>query len=182
MAIRFPLTCSPPHRGGERPYGQVSEMKKTSKLLYPAALLLTVLLAGLLSARSRQLLLIHGDSMSPSYRSGSLVWLDKRAAEWARGDVVLFRCEGLGRSLVKRIAAQPGDELCLEEDGLYINGERAAPAPPEQGRAACLGTEPTRVPAGYYFLLGDNLEESVDSRDARVGLVPEAALLGRVMG
>lgn len=156
-------------------------MKKHNKLFYPAALLLTVLLAALLSARHVQLLLIHGGSMAPAYRSGSLVLLEKQPAAWEKGDVVLFRCEGLGRRLVKRIAALPGDELQLEADGLYINGVRAAPVPPEESRAAFLGPAPYRVPPGFYFLLGDNLAESVDSRDGRVGLVPEADLLGRVL-
>ena len=156
-------------------------MKKHNKLLYPAALLLTVLLAALLSARHVQLLLIHGDSMAPAYRSGNLVLLEKQVRDWKKGDVVLFRSEVLGRSLVKRIAALPGDEIVVDADGLYINGLCAAPAPPEESRADFLGPAPYRVPPGFYFLLGDNLTESVDSRDRRVGLVPEADLLGRVL-
>ena len=156
-------------------------MKTRRKLIYPAALALTVLLAALLSARHIQLLLIHGGSMAPAYRSGSLVLLEKQPDGWEKGDVVLFRCEGLGRSLVKRIAALPGDELLVDADGLYINGLRAAPAPPEESRADFLGPAPYRIPPGFYFLLGDNLAESVDSRDVRVGLVAEADLLGRVL-
>ncbi len=155
-------------------------IKKRFRLIYPAALLLTVLLAAILSMRSRQLLLIHGDSMAPALRSGSLVLLEKRVSDWERGDVALFRCEGLGRNLVKRIAGMPGDELLLEEDGVYINGFRAAPAPPEESRAVFLDSGPQLIPPGFYFLLGDNPDGSVDSRDARVGLVPESALIGRV--
>ena len=155
-------------------------MKRQSKWIYPAALALTVLLAALLSMRSRQLLLIHGDSMTPAFRSESLVLLEKRVSDWERGDVALFRCEGLSRNLVKRIAGMPGDELRLEEDGVYINGRRAAPAPPEENRAAFLDSGRYLIPSGYYFLLGDNPDGSVDSRDARVGLVPESALIGRV--
>ena len=144
------------------------------------AVLAVVLLAAWISAFHVQLLLIHGDSMTPTYRSGTLVLLEKQVSSWERGDVVLFRCEGLDRSLVKRIAAMPGDELLLEADGIYVNGLRAAPAPAEENRADFLNATPYRVPPGFYFLLGDNPAGSVDSRDARVGLVPETALLGRV--
>lgn len=157
-------------------------MKTRSGRRYAAALLATVLAVGLLSAFRVQLLLIHGSSMAPSYRSGSLVLLDKRARDWRRGDVALFRCPALGRRLVKRIAAVPGDVLRLTEAGLTINGRLAAAAPAEGTRADFLTPEPFTVPAGYYFVLGDNPEESVDSRDARVGLVAEDALIGVVIG
>lgn len=140
------------------------------------ALLAVVLAAALCSAFFFQLLLIHGDSMAPAYRSGSLVLLQKRPAAFRRGDVVLCRSEKLGRSLVKRIAAAEGDSLSVEGGELYINGRPAGQMPAEGERAAL----PETVPPGCFLLLGDNRAESVDSRDARLGLVTEKALRGRV--
>ena len=142
-----------------------------------AAALAVVLLAALCSVFFVQLLLIHGDSMSPAYRSGSLVLLQKRPASYARGDVVLCRSEALGRSVVKRIAAMEGDALAIEGDGLYINGVYAA-AMPEPARRAAL---PAVVPPGQYLLLGDNRAESVDSRDAALGLVTQSQLRGKIL-
>ena len=80
------------------------------------AVLAVVLLAAWISAFHVQLLLIHGDSMAPAYRSGSLVLLEKRVDEPEKGDVLLVRAEGLGRNLVKRVAAVGGDTLTIEED------------------------------------------------------------------
>ncbi|MCR5576466.1 MAG: signal peptidase I [Oscillospiraceae bacterium] len=142
-----------------------------------AAALAVVLLAALCSAFFVQLLLIHGDSMSPVYRSGSLVLLQKRPAAYSRGDVVLCRSETLGRSVVKRIAATEGDALAVEGDGLYINGVWAAAMPEESERAVL----PAAVPPGQFLLLGDNRAESVDSRNAALGLVTQAQLRGRVI-
>ena len=88
-----------------------------------AAALAVVLAAALCSAFFVQLLLIHGDSMAPAYRSGSLVLLDKHPAAYESGDVVLCRSAALGRSVVKRIAAAEGDALNVEGGALYINGE-----------------------------------------------------------
>ena len=140
-----------------------------------AAAALVVLAAALCSAFFVQLLLIHGDSMSPAYRSGSLVLLQKRPASYERGDVVLCRSEVLGRSIVKRIAAGEGDALAIEDGGLYINGVYAGPMPED---AAAL---PTAVPPGKLLLLGDNRAASVDSRSAALGLADEGQLRGKVI-
>lgn len=140
-----------------------------------AAAALAVLAASLCSAFFVQLLLIHGDSMSPAYRSGSLVLLQKRPASFERGDVVLCRSEVLGRSIVKRIAAAEGDALEVGEDGLYINGVYAAPMPEDAAEL------PALVPPGKLLLLGDNLSASVDSRSAALGLVDETRLRGKVI-
>ncbi len=145
------------------------------------AVLAVVLLAAWVSAFHVQLLLIHGDSMAPAYRSGSLVLLEKRVDEPSRGDVLLVRAEGLGRSIVKRAAAVGGDTLTVEDGVLFVNGVRAAELPPEPERAAFLSETPFVLPEGSLFLLGDNHDASVDSRDARVGLVPVGAVRGRVL-
>ena len=92
--------------------------KNASYILVLAAV---VLLAMLVSIFKWQLLLIHGDSMAPTYRSFSLVLLDKQPGAYSRGDVVLYRCESLGRGIVKRIAAVPGDRLRAEDGTLLIN-------------------------------------------------------------
>ena len=145
------------------------------KRRFLAAAALVVLAAALSSAFFVQLLLIHGDSMSPAYRSGSLVLLQKRPGAYGRGDVVLCRSEALGRSVVKRIAAMEGDALAMAGDGLYINGAWAGPMPED---AADL---PAVIPPGKLLLLGDNRAASVDSRSAALGLVDETRLRGKVI-
>lgn len=134
--------------------------KNASYILVLAAV---VLLAMLVSIFKWQLLLIHGDSMAPTYRSFSLVLLDKQPGAYSRGDVVLYRCESLGRGIVKRIAAVPGDRLRAEDGTLLINDEPTAPLP---GGGSAPGIPHRReftVPDGSFFLLGDNLEHSIDS-------------------
>ena len=152
--------------------------KNASYILVLAAV---VLLAMLVSIFKGQLLLIHGDSMAPTYRSFSLVLLDKQPSAYSRGDVVLYRCESLGRGIVKRIAAVPGDRLRAEDGTLLINDEPAAPLPEEGVRPEYLTGGEFTVPEGSFFLLGDNLEHSIDSRYAEIGLAEERGMVGKVL-
>lgn len=153
--------------------GERSMTRQTRRFL--AAALAVVLAAAVCSAFFVQLLLIHGDSMAPTYRSGSLVLLEKRPAAYRRGDAVLCRSAALGRSVVKRIAAAEGDALKVEGGALYVNGEYAGAMPADPAAL------PEVVPAGCFLLLGDNRERSVDSRSASLGLVSQEQLRGRIL-
>lgn len=151
-------------------------MKKLSAFFYALIIIFVGLCAWFISNNCFQLLLISGDSMAPTYSSGSFALVDRRGGDYAAGDVVLFHCEGLGRNLVKRIAAVPGDRLAAEQNTLYINGTAAAPLPPEEERSLL----PECVPENTYLMLGDNVGQSVDSRYAEVGLVDGSQLIGRL--
>lgn len=76
-------------------------------------------------------------SMEPTIHQGSLILGLRQFGELHTGDVVIFRHDG--RTLVKRIAASPGETYIL-------NGS------------------PVTVPAGQYLLLGDNAADSYDAR------------------
>ena len=76
-------------------------------------------------------------SMEPTIHQGSLILGLRQFGELRTGDIVIFRHDG--RTLVKRIAASPGETYIL-------NGR------------------PITVPAGCYLLLGDNIADSYDAR------------------
>lgn len=76
-------------------------------------------------------------SMEPTIKENSLIFGIRVFGEMHRGDIVVFVHDG--RQLVKRIAGVPGDKV-------YAGGQALT------------------VPAGCYFVLGDNSEDSVDSR------------------
>lgn len=80
---------------------------------------------------------VPSTSMEPTIHQGSLIIGFRLYGELRTGDIVIFRHEG--RTLVKRIAASPGETYIL-------NGS------------------PITVPDGYYLLLGDNILESYDAR------------------
>ena len=127
--------------------------------------------------------------------------------EPARGDVVVFRLPSdPSTNYIKRLVGLPGDKILYRNKRLYINGE---PVEFElQGRylgegqpGAVLGFETLgqnghdvlimpgqrsaegvyEVPPGYYFMMGDNRDNSRDSRYPGVGLIPESNVVGKAV-
>lgn len=122
-----------------------------------------------------------------------------------RGDVAVFRLpRDPSINYIKRVIGLPGDTIEYERGRLTINGvemplERGEPLTIDDdsgvlftetldGKAhpilhsmplGARGKYTITVPAGHYFCMGDNRDNSQDSRSSKVGLVPEANLVGR---
>ena len=119
--------------------------------------------------------------MEPTYHSFSLVLIDKRGSLPARGEGIIFRAQGLKSKLVKRVAGVPGDTLVIRDGNLLVNG--TVPEAYENMRfdeAGLLQTQIT-LKEKEYFVLGDNIPESVDSRSTQVGIVLEDDIIGRLI-
>lgn len=104
-----------------------------------------------------------------------------------RGDVIVFetppeasRCEfGLGgETFVKRVVGMPGEMIRGRSGRIYIDGEELEEPYLDDGVAEERSFPEQTVPDGHYFMLGDNRDQSCDSRDW--GPVPRENLIGEV--
>ena len=118
-----------------------------------------------------------------------------------RGDIVIINSRKAGKRLVKRIIGLPGDTILIQNNTLVINGEPAQyqilsedptgiiieEALPNMAHQAQFSRHffarkgrsfgPTVVPANQYFVLGDNRDNSADSR--LYSFVPRGEIVGR---
>jgi signal peptidase I len=110
-----------------------------------------------------------------------------------RREIVVFkappraavRCPGGGGVFVKRIIGVPGDQWRERVGYVYVNGRRLEEPYVEPDRRdrqshelADLAPGKTRIPQGDYLMMGDNRDESCDSRVW--GLVPRKDIIGEV--
>jgi signal peptidase I len=125
-------------------------------------------------ARWTPLVRVHGLSMQPTLEHGQ--WLLTRRGAAAVGDIVVFTT-GRGRRCVKRIVAAPGDVVELEAGRLFVNRQSMDGQP----RTAGARVETWDVPDGHFFVVGDNLRQSDDSRVWQEPFVPAAGISGVVV-
>jgi signal peptidase I len=85
--------------------------------------------------------------------------------------------------LIKRCIAVSGDFVNIDADGnVYVNDELIdEPYLTEKSLGECDLTFPYQVPESRCFMLGDDREVSVDSRNSAVGSVSEEQIVGRII-
>lgn len=146
---------------------------------------LTIALLTIALAAAAGLLLRHytvgtvrvaGSSMEETLMGGDLALVTRETGSPGRGDVVECRFPGRTGTYVKRIVALPGDSVVFSGGQLSINGE-AVDEP-----YASSATEDYAVQLGEneYLALGDNRQESYDSRMEDMGPIVREDILGQV--
>ena len=124
--------------------------------------------------------LVRGSSMQPCIFDGDRLLVDKISyslAEVKRFDVVILTCPKEPTvDYVKRIIGLPNDQVELKDGRLFVNGETLT----EPFAPVCdyAGDGTWRVPAGHFFVLGDNRPVSSDSREG--WCVARTAIRGKV--
>jgi signal peptidase I len=176
---------------GEGSKGKRSSRRRTV-LEYVALAVVAVAVALLIQAFLVKPYRIPSGSMEDTLLIGDRVLVDRLSWHFSqprRGDIVVFHAPQEATALIKRIIGTPGDTVSVSGGAGYVNGRRLSepyvrrvdgkPEPTDpftNGRPWSL-QQPYTVPAGSYFLMGDNRTASGDSRD--FGPIARGQLVGR---
>ncbi len=124
---------------------------------------------------------VDGQSMMPTLSNNEPLFFYRFDRHFNRGDIVAIDMPN-GEYYVKRIIAVEGDEVDIKDGNVYLNGELLE-EPYIQGTTAPTSEiveYPLVVSEGKFFVLGDNRENSRDSRS--IGEVSHYAILGKIIG
>lgn len=148
---------------------------------------LGVVLAILVKLLAFQFFAVPSPSMSPTLQVGDRILVQKydiNRGQLHRGDIIVFHRPPTDHvdpniaDVVKRVVALPGQVVGSSGGHLVVNGQ--AVAEPYLPAGAVTTNVPTeRVPAGDYFVMGDNRQNSYDSR--YFGPISAASIVGQVI-
>ena len=159
----------------------VREVIETA-LYLAVAMILALLIVKFVGQRTK----VDGDSMQPTLYDTQNLILDKityRFKDPERFDIIVFPFEGSGgeEHFIKRIIGMPGESVQILNGYVYINGEKletdiyGKELIENAGRAK----EPITLGEDEYFVLGDNRNNSRDSRYTEVGNIKREDITGR---
>lgn len=147
------------------------------------SILIAVVLALFIRYFIVELYVVDGPSMQPTLQSGERLIVNKfiyRFGEPARGDVVVFKYPSdPSRDFIKRVIAIPGDTIEIKDGRVFVNGQLLNE---QYILERTRGSYPlSTVPEGRIFAMGDNRNNSEDSRFKDVGFVPYELVKGKAM-
>ena len=133
--------------------------------------------------------IVQEHSMENTLKPNDYLFISKQSyrlfGDPQRGDIIVFHsvlttADGAEKLLVKRIIALPGDTISIAGGVVYVNGEAQDEPYTKDGYTNTEMDEVT-VPEGQLFCMGDNRQNSRDSRDPLIGFVDEDDVLGKAV-
>ncbi len=156
--------------------------KETGKEIkeWSRSILLAVVIAVIIRLFFLEVFLVEGSSMEPTLDHQERLIVNKvvyLVREPEVGEIVVFNYSPK-RDFIKRIIAEEGDTVEIEDDSLYVNDTPVEEPYLDKG-ITISDFGPVTIPEGYFFVLGDNRSNSMDSRDPSVGPVSQEDIKGR---
>lgn len=123
---------------------------------------------------------VNGSSMYPTLKDGEILLLNKMNRNFKRFDIVVADVSNI--KVIKRVIGLPGENISYENCKLYINGNEIKDYVTE-----CITEDFSlenlygynMIPEGYYFVMGDNRQDSADSRKYEIGLIKADQIQGK---
>ena len=159
----------------------LKEILSTSVYLL-VVLLITYLIVNFVGQRTE----VVGSSMESTLSDGDNLIVDKityRFKEPERYDIIVFPFQYAKNTYyIKRIIGLPNETVQIINGKVYINEQLLNdPYGYEDITNYGSASAPITIGEGQYFVLGDNRNKSVDSRDPAIGLINEDDIIGRAV-
>lgn len=129
---------------------------------------------------------VIGNSMEPTLYSGQKVYINKLSYMFGQpksGDIIIFLPNGNENShyYVKRVVATPGDKVQIVEGRLVVNGKNYSDnITRDKISDPGIAADEISLASDEFFVLGDNPNNSEDSRSANIGVVKKEYIIGKV--
>ena len=132
---------------------------------------------------------VDGHSMDPTLNDQDMLYLSSFRYEPQQGDIVVLHknFEGINKPIVKRVIAVGGQtvEIDYDTNTVYVDGEPIHQdfilEPMVQPSNPAMQQTYWEVPEGSVFVMGDNRNNSLDSRDDELGPVDNRYILGKAI-
>lgn len=127
---------------------------------------------------------VTSGSMEPTIKERELTITNRLAytvKDPGRGDIVICRAGDQNELMLKRIIGLPNDEISFVDGYVFINGVICDESAYLKSDVETNCTKSFTVPEGCYFLLGDNRENSIDSRHWNNTFVKRENLIGKII-
>lgn len=109
---------------------------------------------------------VEGIAMEPALKHGDSIFIDRDYDRIDRGDIVVFYYPAdQTRSFIKRVVGLPNNRIEIREGKVLVNGEiLPEPYVNTEKNQYLRNTGETKLPTDSYYVLGDNRDNSSDSR------------------
>lgn len=156
---------------------------KKEILDWTVSIVVAVILALVIRTYIFTLVKVDGPSMNPTLTHGDTLYTNRFFYTPKNGDIIIFRPPNSPQTpYVKRVIAVGGQTVDIDSftGDVYVDGQMLKEDYiKEPLRSAGTMTYPCTVPEGHIFVLGDNRNNSRDSRDKSVGFIPVENVIGK---
>ena len=164
----------------------VAAAKLKAAVIWAAEIAAVLILGIVLAVGYGKITVMQEGSMDPTLNAGDVLLVDRMAYRFStpkRGDIIVYKTgdDKKASTHIKRIIGLPGETIQIKDGQILIDGETYQ----ENGEFPGIenaGVAETKVAldSGEYFVLGDNRNNSEDSRYADMGNVKKRNVIGKV--